>query len=62
MNNKFKNQIRNYCCCKNDTVRIHTSHTAHSGPTSGKRKKKSEFIFENLLVESQDSRAFSASN
>ena len=34
----------------------------HSGPATGHSKKKLEFFFENLWVESQDSRAFSASN
>ena len=34
----------------------------HSGPETGNSKKKLEFLFENLWVESQDSRAFSASN
>ena len=41
------------------TIYIHT----HSGPATGHSKKKNlEFLFENLWVESQDSRAFSASN
>ena len=34
----------------------------HSGPATGHGKKKFEFLFENLWVECQDSRAFSSSN